>query len=464
METTITQATPVEYEFEIHATADELKPKLQQALQAQRSQMDMKGFRKGKVPMDLVKQMHGKAIGYRVAENYVQEAYQNEIETSSEIDALGQPTLTDLDYELDGDLRAVIRFGVRPEVDLADLSDEELSMLDHEVSDEDVEKEVDRLRTERADLMPLDDEPAAEEDFVNIDLQRIDADTDTPIIGDKEEELTFFLDDDRLRDELREALVGKKPGDTFRVELPPDAPPEANTDAPSETRLYEVTVNDVKRRDMPEVDDAFVREVTDGELEDVEAFRTEIRERLTEAWSERAREMVQGDIVDRMLELHPVPVPESVIEMYLDSFENQVRQQNDGDLPDDFDKELFRQQNRDDAERQARWMLVRDAVVEDAGLEVTDEDLQSFFQEQAEGESEVTAEQIEQFYMQMPRMKERVRQQVLSEKVYDHLINAFDTHRKTLEAFEDELEAKHKRRQELAGGAVAGAAGHDHPH
>jgi len=65
METTITQATPVEYEFEIHATADELKPKLQQALQAQRSQMDMKGFRKGKVPMDLVKQMHGKAIGSR---------------------------------------------------------------------------------------------------------------------------------------------------------------------------------------------------------------------------------------------------------------------------------------------------------------------------------------------------------------------------------------------------------------
>lgn len=463
METTITQATPVEYEFNVQATAEELEPKLRQALQAQRSQMDMKGFRKGKVPMNLVKQMHGKAIGYKIAESYVQEAFENEMQENDEVEAMGRPMLTELDYELDGDLKATIRFGVRPEIELKDLSEEELSMLDHEVTDDDVESEVRRLQSDRADLIPVDDEEAEEEDFVNIDLQRIDAETDTPIIGDKEEEMTFFLDDDRLRDELRESIIGTKAGDTFRVELPPGEPAQAGADAPTETRVYEVVVNDVKRRDMPEIDDAFVEEITDGEFDNPDDFRAEIRERLKEAWTDRAREMVQGDIVDRMLELHPVPVPESVVEMYLESFENQVKEQNDGDLPDDFDREHFRNQNRDDAERQSRWMLVRDKVIEEAGLEVTDEDLQAFYEKQAANQEGLTVEQLQQFYSQMPQMEERVRQQVLSEKVYDHLIDAFDTKRKSLEEFEDELKAKHEQRQAIAGGPVA-AHDHDHDH
>lgn len=457
METSIKQATPVEYEFEIHATAEDLESELQKALRAQRSQMDVKGFRKGKVPMELVKKMHGQAIGYRVAERYVQDLFEEKVEEESDLEPLGQPTMTELDYELEGDLKAVIRFGVRPEVELEDVSDVELSMLDHEVTDDDVEDEVERLQIQSADLMPVEDEPAGEGDFVNVDLQRIDADTDTPIIGDKEEGLTFFLDDERLRGELRDALIGKEAGDTFRVNLPADAPPEADpSQVPDEDRLYEVTLNDVKRRDLPPVDEAFVREITEGQFEDPEAFRQEIRDRLEEAWSDRAREMVQGDIIDKMLELHPVPVPESVVETYLDSFVRQVEEENDGELPDDFDEELFRQRNRDDAEKQGRWMLIRDVVIEENDIEATDEDLQEFFAQQAEGSPEVSAEQISQFYQQMPRMMERVKQQVLSEKVYDHLIDAFDVQKKTLEEFEDELEEKHKRRQELAGGAPHG--------
>ena len=435
METSIKQATPVEYEFEIHATAEDLESELQKALRAQRSQMDVKGFRKGKVPMELVKKMHGQAIGYRVAERYVQDLFEEKVEEESDLEPLGQPTMTEFDYELEGDLKAVIRFGVRPEVELEDVSDVELSMLDHEVTDDDVEDEVERLQIQSADLMPVEDEP----------------------IGDKEEGLTFFLDDERLRGELRDALIGKEAGDTFRVNLPADAPPEADpSQVPDEDRLYEVTLNDVKRRDLPPVDEAFVREITEGQFEAPAAFRQEIRDRLEEAWSDRAREMVQGDIIDKMLELHPVPVPESVVETYLDSFVRQVEEENDGELPDDFDEELFRQRSRDDAEKQGRWMLIRDVVIEENDIEATDEDLQEFFAQQAEGSPEVSAEQISQFYQQMPRMMERVKQQVLSEKVYDHLIDAFDVQKKTLEEFEDELEEKHKRRQELAGGAPHG--------
>ena len=455
METTITETSSVEYEIEIHATADDLEPKLNKALKEQRKHMDVQGFRQGKVPLGLVKKMHGEAIGYKVAEEFVQEVFEDEVEDSDDIEPLGQPEMTALEYELDGDLRATIRFGVRPKVELQDVSSEQISMLEHEVTDEDVEDEVERLRTEEADLLPMEDEPAGEEDFVNIDLQRIDPQTDTPIIGDKDEDLSFFLDDERLKEELREALIGKKAGDTFRVELPQDLHDhdhgpgghDHDHDHDEEERLYEVRVNDVKERDLPPVDEAFVSRVTEGQFEDPDAFRDEIRRQLQESFDEQAREMVQGEIIDKMLDLHPVPVPESVIESYLDSFVKQVEQENDGDLPEDFDEEHFRNRNRRDAEKQGRWMLIRDKVIEEEGIEVSDEELQEFFAEQAEGDDSVSAQQIEQFYRQMPQMMERVKQQVLSDKVYDLLIERFDVQKKTREEFQEEMEQKHRSRQ-----------------
>ncbi|PSQ94277.1 MAG: trigger factor, partial [Bacteroidetes bacterium SW_7_64_58] len=326
------------------------------------------------------------------------------------------------------------RFGVRPQVELEDLSSVEVPMLDPEVTEEDVEEEIDRLRTEEADLLPLEDEPAGDTDYVNIDLQRIDPQTDTPIIGDKDEDLTFFLDDERLKEDLRVALMGRKAGETFRVTLPQEQPTHEHEGhghqhdhgGEEEDRLYEVTVNDVKRRDLPPLDEEFVRRVSEGEFHDLEAFREDIRKRLQEAWDGRAREMVQGEVIDKMLELHPVPVPESVIEGYLDSFVKQVEEENDGELPADFDEEHFRRRNRRDAEKQGRWMLIRDQIIEEEDLEVSDEELQAFFADQAEGDDEVSSQQIKQFYRSMPDMMEKVEQQILSDKVYDLLLDRLD--------------------------------------
>jgi len=455
MDTTLSKASPVEYELEIRASAEDLEPKLKEALKEQRKHIDMEGFRKGKVPLGLVKKMHGEAIGYQVAQELVQDVFEDEIEEGEEVDPLGQPEITALDYEPEEDLRAVVRFGVRPEVELEDVSSEHISMLDPQITDEDVEEEIERLRTKDADLLPMEDEPAGEEDYVNIDLQRIDPSTDTPIIGDKDEDLTFFLDDERLKEELRDALVGKEAGDTFRVTLPQETAGHAHEgrghdhEEGDENRLYEVTVNDVKERDLPPVDEAFVRRVSEDEFEDPEAFRERIREQLQNAWDERAREMVQGDIIDKMLELHPVPVPESVIESYLDSFVRQVEEENDGELPDDFDEEHFRQRNRREAEKQGRWMLIRDKIIEEEDIEVSDEDFQTFFAEQAEGDEEVSAQQIEQFYRQMPRMMERVEQQILSDKVYDLLLERFDVETMSREEFEEDVQHEHQARQSV---------------
>ena len=459
MDTSITQATPVEYEFEIHATADDLAPQAKQALQAQRSQMDIKGFRKGKVPLPMVKKMYGTALAQDVGTAFIQEAFEEALDERDDLEPVGPPEVTTFEYtSLDDDLHAVVRFNVRPEVELDDVSDEHIPRLVHEVSDEELDEQIDAFRKDHGDLMPLEEGGADETDFVNIDMQRIDPSTDTPIIGEKEEDLTFFLDDERLRDELREALLDKKTDDTFRVRVPPDAPPNAGAEASAEEHFYDVTVNEVKRLDLPELDDDLVQDVTDGEIESVDALRSEMRDHMQQQWDQQSEEMLRSEMVERMLDRHPLPVPPAVTERFLDSFVQQVEQENDGDLPDDFDEAAFRERNRTDAHRQAHWMFIRDALVEDADLEVDDDDLEVFFADQ-EQQTGMPASQLSQMYRQMPDVMDRIEQQILSDKVYDELMDRFDVEDMDRETFEAFMEEKHDHDHDHDH-----EHGHDHDH
>ena len=447
MKTSINQISPVEYELEITAEAGDLEPEIKEAIRQQRAQTQLKGFRPGKVPLNLVKKMHGKALAYGVAEKKVQEVYQKEILTPDEYDVIGQPKLTELDYELDSDLRAVIRFGVRPEVELKDLSGEQLTRLERDVSDDDVEEQVERIRRDHADLVPVEDEPIAEDFQVIVDLQRVDESSNSPIIGEKEEDVTFYMDDERLNTELREGLLGKKSGDSFLVDLPHGEGSHVHT------HRYRVTIKDTKRRELPEIDDAFVGEVSKDQLMSVDELREDLRKNIEEAWKQRSRELLDGHIVERMLELHDIEVPQSAVELFLDSFVEDVKRQNDGKLPEKFDATAFREANRGEAERQAKWMLIRDTFIEREGLEVNDADLDEYFETAAAQNKQLSPAILRQYYESM-KMLEQVEQQILSRKAFAALADKFEIVGKDVDAFEEEMRARQER--ESAEGQAGG--------
>ncbi len=443
MKTTVNKISPVEYELEIEAAAEDLDEEIKTALREQRARTQLKGFRPGKVPLNLVKRMHGKALAYGVAEQKVQDIYKEKVLSKDEYDVLGQPKLTELDYEMDGDLRAIIRFGIRPEVELQDVSDVQITRLEKEITDEDVEKQLERIRTDHADLVPVDDESINEDFQVVVDLQQIDEASGTPVIGEKEEDVTFFMDDERLQDSLRDELMGRKAGDTFRVDLPHGEGDHVHM------HRYEVSVKETKRRELPDLDDAFVGEVSKDQFVSVEELRKDLRKNLEEAWSERSRELLDGRIVEKMLELHDVAVPPSAVEVYLDSFVEDVKQRSDGKLPEGFDEEAFRESNKDEAERQAKWMLIRDAFVEREGLEATDEEVDAYFEKAAGQNEQLSPGMLKQYYQSM-NMLDRVKQQVLSRKVFERLSEQFDIVEKSVDDFEEEMKGSGESEDETA--------------
>ncbi len=440
MKTEIKQLSDVEYEFDVTIPAEEMAEELNKALRAQRNRTTMRGFRPGKVPLSLVKKLHGQEIGEALAAERVQKAYESEVLETGAYEVLGQPVLTQLEYEFDGDVHAVVRFGVRPTFELEDITGEQVSRLVHEITDEEVEKEIAKLLEKEADLVPVE-EPAGPEDYVEVVMQTIDEATGTPIIGEKTEE-SFFLNDEKMPEALRTALVGKKAGETVRVTLAHDHDHgDAGAAAPHHTHTYDVTIREVKRREMPELDDAFVKELTEGKIETVEALRADVRRHLEEMWEKRGRDLMESEMVERLVERHPIPVPESVIGMYLESFVEELKQYVGGEIPQGFDLSGYLQSRRPEAVRQARWMFIRDKLIEQEGLEVTDEDRMAHFEQMA-ADAEFSADDIRQYYQVNRSLMDQLNQRLLNEKVFDVLASKFEIVEKDLETYEAEMAAR----------------------
>lgn len=456
MEKTINQVSPAEYELDIRATAEEMNPEIDKALRAQRGRTQLKGFRPGMVPLQMVRKMFGKAIALGVVEQKVQSAYEEYVDEAG-YEILGRAELTTLDYDLDKDLHAVIRFGVRPDFELKDLSGEKITRLVHQVTDEEIDEEIERHRRREADLVPTD-EAIGPNDYVSVDIQRLDEATGTPVIGEREEGVSFFMDDTNLKDELRDALLkNHREGDAVHVDIGHEGEHHHDDEPHSEileipghehehgrhTHPFLVTVNEVKRRELPDLDEDFIVRITDDRASDEAGLREDVRTQLERSWEQYEKDFVNENVVERMLELHPIPVPQSVVDVYLESFVEDVKRRNKGKLPPGFDEEAFRQANHEEAEKQARWMLIRDKVIAGDDLEVTDEDVSNYFKKTSEKEGEsIEPDVLKQLYSSMPGLIEQIKQRLLSDKVFAALQNRFELVDKDREEIEREIEER----------------------
>jgi len=457
VQTSIKQLNDVEYEFEIDATASELAPKINKRIREHQATITLKGFRPGKVPANILKKMYGESLVIDVIEKSIMGLFSDEVIEEGDYEVLGMPVLSTLDYKLDGDLHAVMKFGVKPSFELSDLSDTTLLKLVHTVTDEEIDQEIDNLLKKEADLQTREEGGIEETDHVVVDMQRLDPKTATPIVGEKEEGVAFYLDDEKLKKSLKNALLGKAEGETFKVSLPlneddeeedDDAPksdllvlPTDSPDTEKEFDSYEVLVKEVKQRHMPELDSDFIKEITKEAAEDEEGLRNHIQEQLESMWDNESQRLLEGELVSKMIELHSFPVPDSALEVYLNSFVEELKQQAGGNLPEGFDTETYKTQRKGEAENLARWQLMREHIVDAESLEVTEEDRNAYFAKM--GGNEEMAEMLKNYYASMGNnMLERVDHELLNKKVIEVLSERFVIEEKSKEDFTQALKER----------------------
>ena len=444
MPTDIRALTDVDYVLDVTIPAEELQPQIEAALKRQRAQMNLKGFRPGKVPMTVVRKMVGPQVSVEVAEQAIGEAYRTAVVENDEIEPLGQPRLTDLDFDVADPasvLTATVQFGVRPAIELADLSGVPVTRVVRAFSDDDIDADLQRRRDLAATEEDAPEGATISTDHVAmVDIQPVDAEGEST--GVKQNAARIVMANPDLRPEMVEALTGLAIGDEATVELPHLHAHDEETDHDDHVDRYRLTVVDVLERVVPEVDEDFIRSQTRGGSDSLEDLKTQIREELERSWTQRANQALEQKMVEQFVLGHrdTVAVPETLTEAALDTMLQEVRQQQGGDLPPTFDLDAWREQNRQQAEDQVRWLLVKDALIEEEGLEVGNEDFEAEFEKLAGDGAD--AELVKQYFTSQPQLMEQMGDQLLNQRVFGALEGRFDVVEKTADEIRQEAEAR----------------------
>jgi trigger factor len=295
--------SPTRVKLTVEIPFEELRPSLDTAYQKIGKQIQVPGFRKGKVPPVVVDQRIGRAAVLDEAVNdALPKMYMQALE-DNELKPLGQPEVDVTNFS-DGEvLEFTAEVDIRPEITLPDYSGLQASVADLAVTDDEVEEQLQGLRERFGAFKDLD-RPAAEGDHVTIDL--VASENGEPIEGGQVEGQSYEVGKGTMVEGLDEALIGLSAGEsaTFQSQL-------VGGDLAGKDVDIQVTVHAVKEQELPELDDEFAQ--TASEFDTVEEMRADLRERLLRAKRLEQASEARDSVLEVLLGQVEVPLPEGVV-------------------------------------------------------------------------------------------------------------------------------------------------------
>ncbi len=408
MEVLINSKTDVSHEIEIIVPYEELRPHFEKAYREEAKNIVIPGFRRGRVPLQIIKKRFGEAIDHQVIEKLSNEFFREAIE-ERDIKPIGQPVLHDLDYKPGEQLTIKVAYDTEPEVTASDYKGIQAERLTHEVTDDEVDDELRGLQKSQR-ILDTVEQADDENHLVTVDIQMLD-ENGNPKPGQRNENMKVELDDENMNRDLIAELYNMKAGEEKDVELTHEHGDHEHTEH------AHIKVKSVEKVTLPEVDDAFADRVSNGEAKTVLELRQLIRTKLEEMWENRYQQQLDNDIVAELVKRNPFAVPEGMVNMVLDDLVKQVQERQPGkEFPPDFDLEQYRESRREEAEFTAKWMYLRDSIIEQEGIKLEDADVE----EKAERDSAamgIDKERLIEFYKSSPQYT----QTILVEKLMDLL-------------------------------------------
>lgn len=334
------------------------------------------GFRKGKAPRKMIEAMYGAHVFYEDGlEEIFPQIYDYAVK-GQDVNAIGRPSLTDMDISDDGIVTITITTETYPEVTLGDYKGLKVEKEKVDISDEQVEAELDRMANNIASTETV--ERAAEMgDTTNIDFEGFD--NGVPFDGGKGENFDLKLGSGSFVPGFEEQLVGMSAGEEKDIDI--TFPEDYHKDLAGKAVVFHVKVNKVSVTNVPEKDDEFAKDVS--EFETLEELKADIRAKALEDAEKKAQSAFEQACVDKATEGTTVDMPKALIEAELD---NQMERfgyqlQMSGYSMDAYakmmggDMNAMRNAFRPAAEKQAKANVTLAKIVEVEGIEVSEEDI-----------------------------------------------------------------------------------------
>ena len=405
--------------LEVEIPLEETGQKFSAAMQKFQRNAVVPGFRPGKVPMNLVKQRWGRAIYTEVAEELAREYLVKALD-EEKLAIGGRVNINLLQYGEDTPFKFQASFPLQPVVKLSVYKGLRLTVSDAQVTDEDVDAQLEALRHKHAELKEVDT-PAPANARLKVRIQEVDR-SGLPLIGRTVEEVEVELGADRLGIGSDEQLLGVKRGDHRLIRVKHDQtdlnlpthiirPDQVNqrTDAPAANTTLAVDILAVMTPDLPVVDEQFAK-LVEPNLASVEQLRQHVRLNLMDFVAFNAHRQLDRLISDRLVEENPFPIARGVVETTLEEIAAGMNIEGE-------EKKRFIEEHFAEAEKDLRWVRLREEIAKQEGLEVGDGEVQEEIQRIAEltGESQ---EKVADKYADADT-RERLRRRILESRVVE---------------------------------------------
>ncbi|RMG58188.1 MAG: trigger factor [Deltaproteobacteria bacterium] len=412
----VEEVSPVLRKVSVQVPKEEVEKRLEDSFRKLQKRAKVPGFRPGKAPLSVIKTRFRKSVIEDLEEDLPAEKMREVIREKG-LKAVAITKVEDGKYREGEDFRFCAHVEVLPEFEVKGLDSLEVPPVEADVTDEEVEAVIQRLRESQAVYKPVDRE-SRQGDLLEISFRSYDGEK---LLHEAENTSYELLGKSALGEEFEKELTGRKAGEelSFQVSYPDD---HEIADVKGKTIRYEISIKSVKEKVLPEVDDEFAKSV--GPFESVDEMKERIREDLKKEKERLGRQKQEGKVVEQLLQANPIEVPSSLVEeemnrLLYDTYRRLWDQGMRFDISQ-LDTAKIREKYREDAEKNVRLSLVLNRLAQEEGIEVTDDDIKSEMERMGK-EAGVSEEDVRRYYEEENRM-ESLKNRLLERKVFDVLL------------------------------------------
>ncbi|GAA0232999.1 trigger factor [Marinomonas primoryensis] len=428
MQVSVETTSPIERVLTISVPAARVDEKVSSEVAKTAKTIRIDGFRKGKVPVSVVKKRYGQGIRMDAVEQIMRDAYVEAIQKES-IQPAGMPSIEPKNFAEGADLEFVVKIEVYPEVTLADNASIKVDRVVSDVTDADVDVMLETLRKQNAEWTAVE-RVSADGDQVTIDF--VGYLGDEAFEGGAAQAHKLVLGSNTMIPGFESGVIGAKAGEerTISVTFPDDYQAE---NLKGKEATFKITVSEVAEQILPELDDAFVEKFGLADAT-IDALRVEVRKNMERELNQAIKAKLKNALFDGLLSINEVEVPSALIDQEVDALRKQAASQFGGEGFDasQLPAELF----QDEAKKRAKLGLLISEVIKKDELKVDDDRVRAFLEDMAQAYQE--PQQVIDFYLKNKEQMSQVQSAVLEEQVVDKLLESAQVTEVTL-GYEDAI-------------------------
>jgi trigger factor len=379
MQVTIETVNPVTKKVSIEIPAERVDAEIEKAYTGIQKKAKMQGFRPGKAPMQLIRRTYSDAMRDEVMRRFYEQTLFKALD-EHKIEPIDSPTIESDILEQGAPFKYSALVEIMPEILLNEYTGFAVSKEKFALNPDNIEGEIKRMQENMAQLTPLAEDAAVEAGHtVSIDYTY--SVEGFPLENSSAEDAEFEVGTGKMLPGFEEQLVGMKCGDQkeIRITLPEDY---RNKDAAGKDGVFQVTVKEIKSKELPELDDEFAKQF--GEYETMDQLRAKMGEYLEKQESERIENELKERVIQELIRKNPLDVPQSMVKRQLDhmleNLKNRLKGQHMSIDMMGLDDDGFRVRFRDSAEDKVKGGLLLMALVEKENITVGDDDLAERFE------------------------------------------------------------------------------------